>query len=196
MGIFQPQRKIHVKQWTQNTLQSTIAFLRWVTTVNVYATKSQIIKKIKLVVVIISLNEILSSDISWSPSRSDLDAWPLHHRGDLRYPPELACNFNLVVLKSRSSCSLTFTAILDHLDSVIHFSNFHFFPFPGWRLERGHCASTLLDADSKRTWCPIRASTRQNFYSDLYSEKQELTHIYSELSFSTWICDKVRVRWG
>ena len=145
MGIFQLQRKIHVKQWTQNTLQSTTASWDesqlWTSTPP--SLKSS--KKFKLVVVIISLNEILSSDISWSPSRGDLDAWPLHHRGDLQYPPELACNFNLVVLKSTASPSRPYLTTW----TLIHFSNFHFFPFPGWRLERGHGASTLLDADSK-----------------------------------------------
>ena len=40
------------------------------------------IHQFNLDVVIISLNKILSSDISWSPSRSDLDAQTLHHWGD------------------------------------------------------------------------------------------------------------------
>ena len=40
------------------------------------------IHQFNLDVVIISLNKILSSDISWSPSRSNLDAQTLHHWGD------------------------------------------------------------------------------------------------------------------
>ena len=70
---------------------------------------------------IISLNEILFSDISdlhheaiWM-----LDLSILEVTLNVLQKYFQACNFNLVVLNIRSSSSLTFSAIFAHLDSVI-----------------------------------------------------------------------------
>ena len=72
------------------------------------------IHQFNLNVVIISLNKILASDISWSPSHTVMDAQTLHHRGDLQCPPEL---FPVLPDTRPASC------IFAHLDSVISSSN-------------------------------------------------------------------------